>query len=86
MEIVENRPGAVMSPGMKRRWQGIRWALGRLDRFDHDVYCEVLELLRRLDYLEADNQELRNELAGQAPIPKKEIEAAYFIDDHDEAA
>ena len=39
-----------------------RKLLERLDKFDHDVYTEVLSLLDRLDLLEEDNQDLRNQV------------------------
>jgi hypothetical protein len=49
----------MMTAEKRRRWSGISDQLERLDKFDHNVYTEVLSLLDRLDLLEEDNQDLR---------------------------
>lgn len=61
-----------MNAEMTRRWSGIRSELERLKGFDHNVYTEVLSLLARLDLLEADNDNLRAELADRHRFEGKE--------------
>ncbi len=53
-----------MNDEMTRRWSGIRQELDRLKGFDQNVYAEVVSLLRRVDFLETDNEELRSGLQG----------------------
>jgi len=52
----------MMTAEKRRIWSGISDQLERLDKFDHNVYTEVLSLLDRLDLLEEDNQDLRNQV------------------------
>jgi len=61
----------MMTAEKRRRWSGISDQLERLDKFDHNVYTEVLSLLHRLDLLEEDNQDLRNQVDALRRTPVK---------------
>ena len=63
---------STMTPEMRRRWTGIRSELGRLEQFDRNVYAEVVSLLARINLLEADNEDLRAELADRHRFEGKE--------------
>jgi len=52
----------LMTAEKRRIWSGISEELDRLKGFDRNVYTEVVALLDRLDLLEEDNQDLRNQV------------------------
>ena len=63
-------PGKNVSEG--RRWGGISRELERIKRFDENVHAEMTALLARIDLLEADNHNLRGELADRQRFEGKE--------------